>query len=59
VHKLPVKETLDGLYWRADFTLVPGRVVYDYLEPPAKGGKQSSDSSVGIGAGGGTRTPEE
>lgn len=59
VHKLPVKETLDGLYWRADFTLVPGRVIYDYLEQPAKGAKQSSDSSVSIDAGGGARTPEE
>jgi hypothetical protein len=32
---------LGGLYWRADFTLVPGRVLYDYLEPPAKGPKRS------------------
>jgi acetoacetate decarboxylase len=22
---------LDGLYWRADFTLVPGRIIHDYL----------------------------
>ena len=28
--QLPV-DMLDGLYWRADFTLVPGRVIHDYL----------------------------
>lgn len=32
VYKLPVKEMLDGFYWRADFTLVAGRVIYDYLK---------------------------
>jgi acetoacetate decarboxylase len=32
IHKLPVGETLEGFYWRADFTLVPGRVIYDYLK---------------------------
>ena len=32
VHRLPVAEMLDGLHWRADFTLAPGRVVHDYLE---------------------------
>jgi acetoacetate decarboxylase len=32
VHRLPVVDMLDGLYWRADFTLEPGRVVHDYLE---------------------------
>jgi len=31
VHRLPVVEMLDGFHWRADFTLVEGRVVYDYL----------------------------
>ena len=31
IHRLPVVEMLDGLYWRADFTLVPGRVIHDYL----------------------------
>ena len=31
VHRLPVVEMLDGLHWRADFTLVEGRVVHDYL----------------------------
>ncbi len=33
VHRLPVVDMLDGLYWRADFTLVAGRVVHDYLDP--------------------------
>jgi acetoacetate decarboxylase len=32
VHRLPVVEMLDGLHWRADFTLVTGRIVHDYLE---------------------------
>ena len=31
VHRLPVVEMLDGFHWRADFTLVEGRVIYDYL----------------------------
>ena len=31
VYRLPVVEMLDGLHWRADFTLVEGRVVHDYL----------------------------
>jgi acetoacetate decarboxylase len=31
IHRLPVVDMLDGLYWRADFTLVPGRVIHDYL----------------------------
>lgn len=30
VYKLPVREMMDGFYWRADFTLVAGRVIYDY-----------------------------
>jgi acetoacetate decarboxylase len=30
-HKLPVVEMLEGFYWRADFTLTFGRVLYDYL----------------------------
>jgi acetoacetate decarboxylase len=29
--RLPVIETGNGYFWRADFTLVPGTVVYDYL----------------------------
>jgi acetoacetate decarboxylase len=32
VHRLPVVEMLDGFHWRADFTLVPGRVIHDYLD---------------------------
>ncbi len=32
VYRLPVLEMLDGFYWRADFTLVEGRVIHDYLE---------------------------
>jgi len=32
VHRLPVVEMLEGFYWRGDFTLVPGRVLHDYLE---------------------------
>jgi acetoacetate decarboxylase len=31
VWQLPVVEPLAGFYWRADFTLEPGRVVHDYL----------------------------
>lgn len=31
VHRLPVVDMLDSFHWRADFTLVPGRVVHDYL----------------------------
>ena len=33
IHRLPVVDMLDGLYWRADFTLVPGRIIRDYLAP--------------------------
>jgi acetoacetate decarboxylase len=33
VYKLPVVEVLDGYYWRADFTLVEGTVVHDFLKP--------------------------
>lgn len=32
VYKLPVREMLDGFYWRADFTLVAGRVIHDYFK---------------------------
>jgi len=59
VVQLPVKQMLGGLYWRADFTLVPGRVLYYYLEPPAKGLKQSSDDSASMASGSGARTPQE
>jgi acetoacetate decarboxylase len=31
VYRLPVVEMLDGFHWRADFTLVAGRVIHDYL----------------------------
>lgn len=31
VFKLPVVETGTGLYWRADFTLVKGSIIHDYL----------------------------
>lgn len=31
VYRLPVKEMLEGFWWRADFTLVPGYVLHDYL----------------------------
>jgi acetoacetate decarboxylase len=32
VYLLPVRVALDAFFWRADFTLVPGRVLHDYLE---------------------------
>lgn len=32
VYRLPVVEALTGFYWRADFTLVAGQILYDYLE---------------------------
>jgi acetoacetate decarboxylase len=32
LYRLPVVEMLTGFYWRADFTLVQGEIVYDYLE---------------------------
>jgi acetoacetate decarboxylase len=31
VYKLPVLEMLEGFYWRTDFTLTFGSVLYDYL----------------------------
>lgn len=31
VHRLPVRAEADGFFWRADFTLVPGVVLHDYL----------------------------
>jgi acetoacetate decarboxylase len=36
VYRLPVREVLQGFYWRTDFVLPFGRVIYDYL---AKGGQ--------------------
>lgn len=32
LHRLPVLEMLTGFYWRADFTLVKGEIIYDYLK---------------------------
>jgi acetoacetate decarboxylase len=37
VHKLPVREMLDGYHWFGQFTLVAGEVVHDYL---AEGGRR-------------------
>ena len=31
LHRLPVREMLDGCYWRTDFTLVQGRVLHDFM----------------------------
>jgi acetoacetate decarboxylase len=31
-HLLPVLETLESFYWKADFALVPGTILYDYLK---------------------------
>jgi acetoacetate decarboxylase len=31
IFRLPVLEALEGYFWRASFTLVPGRVLHDYL----------------------------
>jgi acetoacetate decarboxylase len=31
VYRLPVLEMLDAWYWRADFTLIQGQVLHDYL----------------------------
>lgn len=32
VFKLAVKEMIEAFYWKADFTLVAGQVIYDYLK---------------------------
>lgn len=32
VWRLPVRQPLDAFFWRADFTLVAGRVIHDYLQ---------------------------
>jgi acetoacetate decarboxylase len=34
VVRLPVMEPLLGIHWRADFTLVAGRILHDYLAEP-------------------------
>ena len=31
VCRLPVRKPLEGIYWRADFTLVQGEIIHDYL----------------------------
>jgi acetoacetate decarboxylase len=31
VWRLPVVDALEGYYWNADFKLVPGRIIHDYL----------------------------
>jgi acetoacetate decarboxylase len=31
LYRLPVRIFLEGFYWRADFRLVGGRVLHDYL----------------------------
>lgn len=33
LYRLPVVETDDAYFWRADFTLIPGQVIHDYLNP--------------------------
>ena len=37
LHRLPVMEMLDGYYWKASFTLVPGVILHDYLKPEKMG----------------------
>lgn len=34
-HLLPVLETLESFYWKADFALVPGTILHDYLKAGA------------------------
>ncbi len=36
VYRLPVREVIDGFYWRTDFILPFGRVIHDFLEKSAK-----------------------
>jgi acetoacetate decarboxylase len=31
ISRLPVLEPLQGIYWRADFKLVQGEIIHDYL----------------------------
>ena len=42
LHLLPVLDAGMGWFWRADFTLVPGRVLYDYLAPVQPTGGRSA-----------------
>ncbi|WP_421952941.1 acetoacetate decarboxylase [Pelagibacterium sp.] len=37
IHHLPVREMLDGFFWKGAFTLVPGVVLHDYLDPDPSG----------------------
>lgn len=37
VFRLPVLEPLSGFYWRADFTLVNGVILHDYLDAKVEG----------------------
>jgi acetoacetate decarboxylase len=32
IHRLPVLEMLDGFFWQAEFSLVAGEVLLDYLQ---------------------------
>jgi acetoacetate decarboxylase len=32
VFRLPVVEPLEAFFWRADFSLVPGEIIHDYLQ---------------------------
>ena len=34
VYRLPVREVVEGFYWRTDFILPFGRVIHDYLKGP-------------------------
>jgi acetoacetate decarboxylase len=34
-HLLPVLETIESFYWKADFALVPGSILHDYLKAGA------------------------
>jgi acetoacetate decarboxylase len=34
-HLLPVLETIESFYWKADFTLIAGIILYDYLRAEA------------------------
>ena len=40
--RLPVAEALEGFYWRADFTLVSGEIVHDYLAGAPQDSNQNS-----------------
>ncbi|MEO8884180.1 MAG: acetoacetate decarboxylase [Devosia sp.] len=42
VFRLPVIEPLEAYYWRADFTLVSGDIIHDYLAQPAPKAKPAA-----------------